>query len=98
MNINEIMQNRYYIERGNTSNNGEIIDIEFYNPVNRLTILYYPKVEMYKFVYATKVGGFRFESGKFGNIEIDDLFNKVERMYYKYVEELRKLDEEKWYG
>lgn len=94
MDIKEIMQNRHYIERGNTSNNGEIIDIEFYNPINRLTVLYYPKLEMYKFVYATKVGGFRFESGKFGNIEDDEFFHKIERMYYKYVEVLRKSDEE----
>lgn len=94
MDIKEIMQNRHYMEMSNTLSDGEIIDIEFYNPVNRLTVLYYPKVNMYKIVYATKVGGFRFESGKFGNIEIDDLFNKVERMYYEYVEVLRKLDEE----
>ena len=94
MNINEIMQNRHYIERGKTLNNGEIIDIEFFNPINRLTVVYYPKLEMYEFVSATKVGGFRFESGKFGNIEVDEFFHKIERMYYKYVEVLRKLDEE----
>lgn len=94
MDINEIMQYRLYMERSNTLSDGEIVEIEFYNPITKLTVLYYPRVEMYKFVYATKICGFRFESGKLGNIENDDFFHTVEKMYYKYVEMLRKIDNE----